>query len=241
MARPLRAINDEDTAMSLTETKLDRIVEQAVECTDTKTQLAVALHDYVRDTIAFGFTPFFDAASPTKTLALGVGHCNPQARLMVELFRRAGFSARFQPVTIRDDVLRGAVRAVPQLSHVFTEVKLGGRWVRLDSYIVDPPLRRTAVAKLKAQSRDLGYGCHVTATGDWDGASDCFSQVADPEMIVEVHDPVDDIRTFYASTAYLHRAGPLSFNMMMAPWRIAAPVIMPILNARIEKLRRQGG
>jgi transglutaminase-like putative cysteine protease len=117
--------------------------------------LAIALHNYVRDEIQFGFTPYFDAASPDMTLKLGTGHCNPQAWLMVELFRAAGFQARFRPSTIRNDVLKGLVWTPPILSHVFTEVLVEGSWKRLDSYIADPPFRDAVVRKLAARAPKL--------------------------------------------------------------------------------------
>jgi hypothetical protein len=41
---------------------------------------AVALHDFVRDKILFGWTPLFDGAASADTLALGVGHCIPKVR-----------------------------------------------------------------------------------------------------------------------------------------------------------------
>ncbi|MFN2098518.1 transglutaminase-like domain-containing protein [Altererythrobacter sp. MF3-039] len=199
--------------------------------------LAIAIHDFVRDEIAFGFTPYFDAASPATTLKLKVGHCNPQARLVVALFREAGFEARFQPVTISDEVLRGAVSAVPRLSHVFAEVRVDGKWVRLDSYIADPALRTAAVERLECEQRVLGYGCHVSATGKWDGKSDSFSQVATPDLIEELHEPVSEIEDFYRSDKYLHRGGPLTFDTMFALGRPLPDLFMTVMNRRLNALR----
>ena len=155
---------------------------------------AVALHDYVRDEVLFGFTPYFDAATPERTLRLGIGHCNPQASLMIALFRAAGFEARFRPATIGNDIMRGTADAPTRLSHLFTEVNLEGQWLRLDNYIVDPALRRSAIDRLRRDGRALGYGCHATATGKWDGRSNAFSQVATDSMIYELHDAVDRMR-----------------------------------------------
>ena len=77
-------------------------------------------------------------------------------------------------MTIDNEILRGVVQAPPRLSHVFTEFYLDGGWFRLDSYIVDPPLRKAALAKLRSEGRKLGYGCHVSANGKWDGTQDSF-------------------------------------------------------------------
>jgi len=108
---------------------------QAVVCnakskTNNQLEIAIALHNYVRDKVLFGFTPYFDVAEPSETLNLGLGHCNPQAKLMVALFREANIPARFRPATINNEVLRGAVRTPKKLSHVFTEVFLNkkGLW-----------------------------------------------------------------------------------------------------------------
>lgn len=215
------------------------IVSQAKHNTATQQDLAVVLHNYVRDKVLFGFTPYFDAAKPEQTLSLGVGHCNPQARLMVALFREAGISARFRPVTINNEVLRGAVETPARLSHVFTEVKVANDWIRLDSYIVDPQLRSAAVRRLNREERVLGYGAHVSATGEWDGESNAYSQVATQDMILELHEPVEDIDEFYRSPTYLHRAGKAPFSVLMAPAKLFKTRFSKVMNHRIERLRSQ--
>ena len=219
-------------------TNLDDIVDNAMAGAECERQTAIRLHDYVRDEIRFGFTPYFDAATAERTLKLRVGHCNPQARLMVELFRMAGLKARFQPVTITNAVLRGVIDTPPQLSHVFTEVYVDGDWRRLDSYIVDSPLRAAAIAKLKATGREIGFGCHVSATGTWNGRDNCFSQVATPNMILELHKPVTDIEDFYNSPEYRHRFGPIRYATLLSPARLAAGYVTRYLNAGVERLRR---
>jgi len=218
--------------------QLKNIVEDARTRVGSGKPLAIALHDYVRDNIAFGFTPYFDAASPKMTLKLGTGHCNPQARLMVELLRLAGFEARFRPSTITNGILRGVAHTPPQLTHIFTEIRIDGKWIRLDSYITDSDFRRVAVEKLKQNDADYGFGCHKTATGEWDGTHDAFSQIATPDMILELHDPVEDIETFYKSNAYKHRMGPLRYNLMFAPGRLMIRSAMASLNRRVHALRQ---
>jgi transglutaminase-like putative cysteine protease len=216
---------------------LDNLATRARDSAADPRGQAIWLHDQVRDHVAFGFTPRFDAAGPEQTWALAVGHCNPQARLMVDLFRRIGLEARFAPVTITNAVLRGVAQTPPRLSHVFTEVSLGGRWIRLDSYIVDPPLRRAAVARLHAEGRTLGYGCHVTATGEWNGEDDAFSQIATSDLVVEEHPPVDDIEDFYRSPAYRHRVGWLRYADLLRPlWPLSSSVARG-WNAGVERVR----
>lgn len=217
--------------------KVRDIVEAARAKAGEGAPLAIALHNHVRDEIAFGFTPYFDAASSEKTLDLRTGHCNPQARLMVDLFREAGFGARFRPATITNAILSGVAVTPPELSHVFTEVRMDGKWVRLDSYIADPALRSQSVKRLKAEGLDYGYGCHVSATGEWNGRHDSYSQIAGPETIVELHDPFDNLDEFYASANYKHRVGPISYSALFAPWRLFNSAATRVLNRRVESLR----
>jgi hypothetical protein len=227
----------DDPGIHFMHKSVSAIAEGARKNNLSEADVAVFLHNYVRDNILFGFTPYFDTAMPEKTLQLGRGHCNPQARLMVALFRAAGLNARFRPVTINNKVLRRVIQTPDLLSHVFSEVEIGTRWIRLDSYIVDPKLRAVAVAALKKQSCELGYGCHVSATGEWDGHSDSYSQVATPQMILELHEPVEDIEDFYRSTSYKHRVGPLSFNLLLAPARIVSPIALRLMNSPVDRLR----
>ncbi len=217
--------------------RVQAVVDQCRSTAHSPRELAIALHDVVRDEVLFGFTPYFDAATPERTLQLGIGHCNPQASLMIALFRTAGFEARLRPATIGNDILRGTADTPARLSHLFTEVNLEGQWLRLDSYIDDPALRRSAIDRLRRDGRALGYGCHATATGKWDGRSNAFSQVATDSMIYELHDPVDDLETFFASPAYQHRVGPLRYNTLLMPTRLIAPIAMRAANLRIERMR----
>lgn len=53
----------------------------------TEREKTIALHDYVRDNIKFGFNRYFDLSKPNHTLELSIGHCNPKGELMVALFQ----------------------------------------------------------------------------------------------------------------------------------------------------------
>lgn len=68
-------------------------MERVVHGTATEQGKAIALHDYVGDNVKFGFNKFFDTAQPDYTLTCGLGLCNPESRLMVALFRAAGFES----------------------------------------------------------------------------------------------------------------------------------------------------
>jgi GNAT superfamily N-acetyltransferase len=69
----------------------------------------VALHDYVRENVRFGFNKYFDASAPDDTLACGVGHCNPKSRLLVALFRAAGLESHQHVVVIPKEILKRVI------------------------------------------------------------------------------------------------------------------------------------
>lgn len=144
---------------------------------------AVALHDYVRDRIAFGWDRRFDDTTAAEVLEARVGFCNSKATLFVALLRAVGLEARVQVVDLHRDLLLGLIRP-PQryVDHAYTEVRLDGRWLGTDSYVVDRPVHAAAVARCRGEGRAMGYGVHVAGTTTWDGTRDAFSQhVTAPE------------------------------------------------------------
>ncbi|MEM1448895.1 MAG: transglutaminase-like domain-containing protein [Planctomycetota bacterium] len=161
-----------------------RIQELAREltagATDDRTR-AVRLHDFVRDEVRFGFQPRFYAVRASEVLAGGVGYCNTKSSLFIALLRAAGVPARARFVEIDAGILRGIVDpGTAYVDHSFTEVWLNERWVRTDSYIVDPALAESARARLAAEGRAFGYGVHVDGTGSWDGFEDAYGQCVEP-------------------------------------------------------------
>ncbi|MDJ0789429.1 MAG: transglutaminase-like domain-containing protein [Myxococcota bacterium] len=201
---------------------------------------AVRIHDFVRDRVRFGLTPWFDVASPRKTLELGVGHCNPQGVLFASLLGAVGIDARLHFVTLTNDVLFGlwpdGGGPPRELSHAFSEVRLDGRWQRVDSYIVDPELRAGARLRLAEEGLALGFGMHRDGTGAWDGRADAFSQFADDAMALEDHG-LQDPRAFYQSAPYRHRVGGVPFHQWMRPLRPLAALLDARINAGVIATR----
>ncbi|KXZ45105.1 hypothetical protein GPECTOR_58g554 [Gonium pectorale] len=248
---------------------LSSLVEGLTRGCATEAERAVAIHDFVRE-LPFGFTPFFDSASPQQTLAYG-GHCNPKGTLMVEMLRRAGLEAHLHAVNINNAILRGCLASPPPvLTHTYTEVKVDGRWLSVDSYIVDTELFARAKQRLLAEGRRLGYGVHVSGTCTWDAASDAFCQFASPqEMLLE---DLGRVATRPGSAAarggtgggdasasggagsggaalgaelerhprFANRLGPLPLASVLAPLRVAPGWATRLLSGRVMSLRRGG-
>jgi len=215
------------------------VVERVVVRTATERENAIALHDYVRENVKFGFNKYFDAAQPDYTLACGQGHCNPKSRLMVTLFRAAGLESYQHFVVIPKDILKNVITAsrywiIPaELSHSYVEVKVEGVWCAIDSHIIDTPLFKAAQARLTREGRSLGYAVRADSTNVWDGQSNAFSQF-DEGMMVEDHGRVEDLETYFRSRKYRHRVLGLHFNRMfklMGDFNVAA------MNSYIESIR----
>jgi hypothetical protein len=176
----------------------------------TEKEIAIALHDYVRDHVEFGFNRYFDKSEPSMTINLGLGHCIPKGRLMTALLRAVNIESFLHFVLLPKQILKGAVTKaayflVPEeLSHCYTEVRLGGKWYRTDSYILDRRLFKAAKNELLRVGDKIGYGTHCQGTNTWEGNTDSFSQYC-KEFELADHGRVDDVESYFNSKIYHNR------------------------------------
>lgn len=225
--------------MTMTQT-VKGVVDQFLVGSAPEREKAIALHDYVRDKVKFGFNKYFDATPPDYTLTCGHGHCNPKSRLVVSLFQAAGLESYQHFVVIPKDILKDAIPAsrfwmIPaELSHSYVEVKVEGKWCAIDSFIVDPPLLRGAQARLAREGRSLGYGARIDSINIWDGQSDAFSQF-DHSMMIEDHGRVDDLEAYFRDKKYRNHAFGLPFNTM---FKLMGEFGVAPMNAHLEKIRQ---
>jgi transglutaminase-like putative cysteine protease len=230
-------IINKDIQMSRVRESVEGITAELV----TEWEKAIALHDYVRDNIKFGFNRYFDLSKPNNTLELGIGHCNAKGELMVALFQEAGLEAHHHFVVLPKDIIMGVIPPglrwlIPaEISHCYTEVKIEGAWCNIDSYILDGPLLRAARAKLSEGDRTFGYGTHTHSTNHWDGRSDAFSQF-DKNIMLEDHGRVDDLQTFYRSNRYRNKVLGVQLNSL---FRFLGNVIEVHVNSYMDNLRWQ--
>ena len=207
----------------------------------TEREKAIALHDYVRDKIKFGFNRYFDQSKPNFTIEIGIGHCNPKGEVMVALFQEADLKAYHHFVVLPKGIIRGLIPRsmrwlIPaELSHCYTEVKVEGIWCNIDSYVLDGPLLTAARSKLSEEGRPFGYGTHARSTNHWDGRNDAFSQF-DKDMMLEDHGRVDDLRTYYRSDRYRNRVFGLQLNIF---FRLPGKGIEVHVNSYLDNLRWQ--
>lgn len=151
-------------------------------------ECCIALHDFVRDEIRFGFTTSFEAITPEETLQLKRGHCNAQADLFRALLEEAGVKARLRFVYIDKRILRYAVPelihlVLPRtLFHAVTQVSISNRWLNTDSYLFDVEGFGRQKERLARSGLPVGFGLSESATCYWDGASNAFAQ-AEPHVL----------------------------------------------------------
>lgn len=196
---------------------------------------AVAIHDFVRDEIPFGFGPRFYDQKASDVLRSRHGFCNTKGALFIALLRAAGIPARQHFVDISPAILKGIVDPGTEwMDHSYTEVRLDGRWIAVDSYNADPKLFYAALRLLNEQGLDFGYGAHRYGNPIWDGRRDSFSQFVQGKGKDKIGNRdfgvYADARAFYATA-------PGASNRLTLQMKAFFPVAIGTLNGRIGKLR----
>ncbi len=220
-----------------------RITGLAAEITQGATSpvaAAVLVHNWVRDRIAFGIPPAFYDIKASEVLDAGVGYCNPKATLFSALLRALGIPTRTRMFDLSAAVLAGLFDpGTASVDHAVTEVWLHGRWVGIDSYVVDLTLARAAALRLAAERREAGYGIHAAGRSEWDGQAatriQCVAQTSDSKSagswIRADHGLFGDVADFYARAPQPRNR----LNMLSAVfirWGAAG------INRRIDSIRQ---
>lgn len=211
----------------------DLAARLSVDPADPRTS-AVAIHDYVRDQVPFGFAPAFYDQKASEALRAGLGFCNTKSTLFVALLRAAGIPARQYFVDIDRRILNGLIDpGTPYVDHSYTELWLNGRWTSVDSYIVDRPLFYKAKQRLEQDGSEIGYGIHIDGTVDWHGTNDAFSQFVRhgriPSLSTRDHGVHADVQAFYAASE--------SWNELGFVGRLFFPIAAGSANRAIDRVR----
>lgn len=190
----------------------------------TGQERCVALHDFVRDEIDFGFTTEFESVTPERTLELRRGHCNAQADLFRALLHEAGIAAQLRFVQLDKAILRYAIPdpiyfLLPRsLFHAVTQVRLANAWLNTDSYIFDCSTFGRQRNRLVSSGLRTGFGLAQDATCRWDATGNAFSQAS--ADILTAHDPV--FPSLQAAIA-AHAGGNTLFGLHFNQWLSCIP------------------
>lgn len=234
-----------ETSMSPYLEKTRYIDHDSSEIIDTKEKIvsgllhpkdkAIAIHNFVRDEIAFGFSSAFWNQKASQVLKEKRGFCNTKSTLFIAMLRSAGIPAKQVFVDIKSEILFGFIDpGSGYVDHSYVEVYLNHGWIKVDSFIVDKKLHNSALKKLNQLERNIGFGTVVGATSDWDGNSDSFSQYL-PERVAnlskQTYGVYQDVGDFYAKNSNAINGGIIN--------RLLFHFFASGANERIETLRMQ--
>ncbi len=223
---------------TLIESQHPRIVQLAQDITrtaQTQVQVAVMLHDWVRDEIAFGIPSGFYDTTATQTLDAKVGYCNTKVTLFQALLRAKSIPTRMRMMDLSAQVLHGLFDPGTQyVDHAIAEVWLNGNWVLVDSYVVDRRLASAAARRLSNTGALTGLGVHINGQSQWDGQSDNFIQCLNDgsikNYVLRDHGVFTDVTDFYERVSAARNRKKF-FNTLAI--RIGASNI----NQQIQKVR----
>ncbi|WP_375263440.1 transglutaminase family protein, partial [Palleronia sp.] len=122
-----------------------------------------AAYDFVRNGIRFGYNRR-DEIPASEVLSDGYGQCNTKATLLMALLRGLGVPCRLHGFTIHKALQRGIVPEVvysiapSEILHSWVEVRVNGRWVNLEGFILDAAYLRGLQGAFPDRESLCGYG-----------------------------------------------------------------------------------
>lgn len=189
---------------------------------------AAACFEHVR-ALPFRFSANSGMMSSSFVIQNGCGDDRSKCTLLIALLRASGIEARVRVLRFFSNPWQGLLdESAHPLSHSLTEVRVAGRWHRIDTYVVDPSLGSAVKSLLTRQGRLFGYGVHLHARCDWDGLSDSLMWTS-ADSVQESH---EDLGCFHDQD-HFHRAHPGSARRL-------PPSAAATANGRIRLLRRTG-
>ncbi|APG45944.1 transglutaminase-like domain-containing protein [Phaeobacter porticola] len=122
-----------------------------------------AAYDFVSNEILFGYN-MSDTRRASQVLADGYGQCNTKATLLMALLRGLGIPCRLHGFTIDKSLQRGVVpelvywMAPQNILHSWVEVRLDGRWINLEGFILDNGVLVALQAAFPGRNSLCAYG-----------------------------------------------------------------------------------
>ncbi|MES2976147.1 MAG: transglutaminase-like domain-containing protein [Pseudomonadota bacterium] len=199
----------------------------------TARQKALACVNYV-SSLPFGAIADSTGTSALAVLKHGRGDCHTKSTLLVALLRASGIASRMRFISLPPHFLRGIIdHGDSPVEHACTEVYLEGRWLSLDSYVVDTKLAVAAKQRLRREGSRLGYGMHVDGSTSWNGSSHSFAQFskydADSKPLRD-WGAYDDPYQFYSSVPFVKSR--LNWSSRVK-WIVGASLV----NRKVKELR----
>lgn len=194
-----------------------------------------AAYGFVRDEILFGYNCQDDLPA-SEVLHDGYGQCNTKAILLMALLRRLGIPCRLHGFTIHKALQRGVIPefiyplAPNDILHSWVEIRLEGRWVDLEGFIIDRGFLKSIQDKFAAEkSQFCGYGIGTENLSDppveWGGCNTYVQKTGINRDLGVFEDP----DSFYAR----HRQ-----QMNAAREILYRYLVRHLMNFRVRSIRR---
>ncbi|MBS7807038.1 transglutaminase-like domain-containing protein [Variovorax sp. PCZ-1] len=182
--------------------RITALAKDITRAATSEVSAAVLIHDWVRDEIAFGIPSGFYDTTAIETLDAKLGYCNTKASLFQALLRARSIPTRTRMMDLSAQVLKGVLDpGTAYVDHAITEVFLQGRWIQVDSYVVDSQLANVARRKLSKTSEKAGFGVHINGSSRWDGTTDsliqCLNDGSIKDYVLKDHGLFADVADFY--------------------------------------------
>lgn len=205
----------------LIEPEVRTLAARLTHYAESDRERAIEIYRFVRDEIRFGFTRDFYSMTPAQTIAAGIGYSMTKGELFATLLEAAGVPARLRFVDIRADILRGLMNpGTTFLDHVYTEVLIDGKWLGVDSYIIDAKLYDAAKVRLDYDNAELGYGVHRHGVDYWDGEYPSFVQWVNDGSVEGLTSKdfggYQDVATFYSQCEDVWNRKFFAFGLLFA-------------------------
>lgn len=219
---------EETRQLDLSDPRLRITAQKIAQSRQTVAARAAAIQDFVRR------LPYSAASHPrsvraSEVLRRGHGDCHAKAVLFTALCRAVGLPARVQFLRVRTSFLAGVLHDRPEtVTHAVAQVRVEGRWISTDGYVIDPLLFARARQLLHATELDSGWGIVRDATGHWDGRSSCLHQFRWDDVLLH-YGVFDDVEEFVAAGLHRRERWPACARQAMRTW---------VLNWRLARMRK---
>ena len=190
---------------------------------------------YVRDSIKFAFPKEGDFVKASRTIKYGYGQCNTKGTLFLALCKAAGIPARIHFSLIKKDIQKGLFSGIAfwlmpkEISHSWVEIKIKGRWVKVDTFINDKEFYEAGRKKLKEKDWNTGYSiaCSKNKSSiELDFNNEKFVQM---DAVTEDHGVYDEPMNYYKTPKYKNRPSAIKLFIYK--------LLIKGINKKVAKLR----
>lgn len=192
---------------------------------------------YVRDDIKFAFPKDGDLVKASETIQSGRGQCNTKSTLFLALCKSMGIPARIHFSLIKKEIQQGlftgiAYHLMPDLiSHSWIEVKIEGKWRRLDSYINDEDFYLAAKSELKKNGWDTGFSVACSSGESSSGFHIDEEKFVQMDAVVLDHGVWDEPMDYYTTDKYNNRPSLIKL--------ILYRILINGINKKVAQMRKK--